>query len=84
MLGWLSSREMYNNVFPFLVCFTSRLLKIIYQKIMKVLMFGWVFPLNILRGLGTACNDSKKGLASFNDIELTFVVYKFYGKEKIS
>ncbi len=48
---------------------------------MKVLMFGWEFPPHISGGLGTACYGLTKGLASFNDIDLTFVVPKVYGNE---
>ncbi|MFA6401958.1 MAG: glycosyltransferase [Salinivirgaceae bacterium] len=48
---------------------------------MKVLMFGWEFPPNISGGLGTACQGMAKGLVSFNDINLTFVVPKAYGDE---
>jgi glycogen(starch) synthase len=48
---------------------------------MKVLMFGWEFPPNISGGLGTACYGLSKGLVSFNDIDLTFVVPKVYGDE---
>jgi glycosyltransferase involved in cell wall biosynthesis len=48
---------------------------------MKVLMFGWEFPPHISGGLGTACYGLTKGLANFNDIEVTFVVPKAYGDE---
>lgn len=48
---------------------------------MKVLMFGWEFPPNISGGLGTACYGLTKGLSSFNDVELAFVVPKVYGNE---
>jgi glycosyltransferase involved in cell wall biosynthesis len=48
---------------------------------MKVLMFGWEFPPHISGGLGTACHGLTKGLASFGDIDLTFVVPKAYGDE---
>jgi len=48
---------------------------------MKVLMFGWEFPPNISGGLGTACYGLTKGLTSFNDVELAFVVPKVYGNE---
>jgi hypothetical protein len=51
---------------------------------MKVLIFGWEFPPNISVGLGTACRGLTKGLASFEDIELTFALYKVYGNEKVS
>ncbi|HNW50819.1 MAG TPA: glycosyltransferase family 4 protein [Prolixibacteraceae bacterium] len=48
---------------------------------MKVLMFGWEFPPHISGGLGTACYGLTKGLASFNDLEIVFVVPKAYGDE---
>ncbi|HOI48555.1 MAG TPA: glycosyltransferase [Prolixibacteraceae bacterium] len=48
---------------------------------MKVLMFGWEFPPNISGGLGTACQGITKGLSSFNDIGLTFVMPRRYGNE---
>ena len=48
---------------------------------MKVLMFGWEFPPHISGGLGTACYGLTKGLTSFDDINLTFVVPKVYGNE---
>jgi glycosyltransferase involved in cell wall biosynthesis len=48
---------------------------------MKVLMFGWEFPPHISGGLGTACYGLTKGLAAFDDIDLTFVVPKVYGNE---
>jgi len=48
---------------------------------MKVLMFGWEFPPHISGGLGTACYGLTKGLASFKDVELTFVVPKTWGDE---
>ncbi len=48
---------------------------------MKVLMFGWEFPPHISGGLGTACYGLTKGLTSFSDIEITFVVPKAYGDE---
>ena len=48
---------------------------------MKVLMFGWEFPPNISGGLGTACYGLTKGLSSFNDVDLTFVIPKVYGNE---
>ena len=50
---------------------------------MKILMFGWELPPHISGGLGTACHGLAKGLASFNDIELTFVIPKIYGDETI-
>jgi glycogen(starch) synthase len=51
---------------------------------MKVLMFGWEFPPHISGGLGTACYGLSKGLVSFSDIDLTFVVPKKFGGEDIS
>jgi hypothetical protein len=48
---------------------------------MKVLMFGWEFPPHISGGLGTACYGLTKGLSSFKDIEIIFVVPKAYGDE---
>ncbi|VAW19502.1 Glycosyltransferase [hydrothermal vent metagenome] len=48
---------------------------------MKVLMFGWEFPPHISGGLGTACYGLTKGLAGFDDIEVTFVVPRAYGDE---
>jgi glycosyltransferase involved in cell wall biosynthesis len=48
---------------------------------MKVLMFGWEYPPHISGGLGTACYGLTKGLVSFNDIDLTFVVPKAFGDE---
>jgi glycogen(starch) synthase len=50
---------------------------------MKILMFGWEFPPHISGGLGTACYGLTRGLASFNDVDLTFVVPKVYGDENI-
>lgn len=44
-------------------------------------MFGWEFPPHISGGLGTACYGLTKGLAAFDDIDLTFVVPKVYGNE---
>lgn len=44
-------------------------------------MFGWEFPPHISGGLGTACYGLTKGLVSFNDIDLTFVVPKVFGDE---
>lgn len=51
---------------------------------MKVLMFGWEFPPNISGGLGTACFGLTKGLSSFDDLEITFVVPKVFGGEDTS
>ncbi|MDP4183563.1 MAG: glycosyltransferase family 4 protein [Bacteroidota bacterium] len=48
---------------------------------MRVLMFGWEFPPHISGGLGTACYGLTKGLATFDDVEVTFVVPKAYGDE---
>ncbi len=48
---------------------------------MKVLMFGWEFPPHISGGLGTACYGLTKGLASYEDLELLFVVPKAHGDE---
>lgn len=48
---------------------------------MKVLMFGWEFPPHISGGLGTACYGLTKGLASFDDVKVIFVVPKAYGDE---
>jgi len=48
---------------------------------MRVLMFGWEFPPNISGGLGTACYGLTKGLTSFDDIDITFVVPKVFGGE---
>ncbi len=48
---------------------------------MKVLMFGWEFPPHISGGLGTACYGLTKGLAEYNNIDVTFVVPKAFGDE---
>jgi len=48
---------------------------------MKVLMFGWEFPPHISGGLGTACYGLTKGMTSFPDIEILFVVPKVFGDE---
>jgi len=48
---------------------------------MRVLMFGWEFPPHITGGLGTACYGLTKGLAHYNDVDVTFVVPKAYGDE---
>jgi len=48
----------------------------------NVLMFGWEFPPNISGGLGTACYGLTKGLTSFNDVDVTFVVPKVFGDEE--
>jgi glycosyltransferase involved in cell wall biosynthesis len=44
-------------------------------------MFGWEYPPHITGGLGTACFGLTKSLASFHDIDLTFVVPKLFGDE---
>lgn len=44
-------------------------------------MFGWEFPPHISGGLGTACYGLTKGLSTFKDIEIIFVVPKAYGDE---
>jgi len=44
-------------------------------------MFGWEFPPHISGGLGTACYGLTKGLKTFEDIEIIFVVPKLYGDE---
>lgn len=48
---------------------------------MNVLMFGWEFPPNISGGLGTACEGIVKGLSTYNDIHVAFVVPKSSGNE---
>ncbi len=48
---------------------------------MKVLMFGWEFPPHISGGLGTACYGLTKGMASYPDMEILFVVPKAFGDE---
>lgn len=48
---------------------------------MKVLMFGWEFPPNISGGLGTACYGLTKGMSSFDDVKIIFVVPKVFGGE---
>lgn len=48
---------------------------------MRVLMFGWEFPPHISGGLGTASYGLSKGLTSFNDIDLVFVIPKISGDE---
>ena len=48
---------------------------------MKVLMFGWEFPPHISGGLGTACYGLTKGMTSFSDMEILFVVPKAFGDE---
>jgi glycogen(starch) synthase len=44
-------------------------------------MFGWEYPPHITGGLGTACYGLTKGLVSFDDMSITFVVPKTYGDE---
>lgn len=48
---------------------------------MKVLMFGWEFPPHISGGLGTACYGLTRGLSTFDDMDILFVVPKTYGDE---
>jgi glycosyltransferase involved in cell wall biosynthesis len=48
---------------------------------MKVLMFGWEFPPHISGGLGTASYGLTRGLSTFNDLDILFVVPKAYGDE---
>ena len=48
---------------------------------MRVLMFGWEFPPHISGGLGTACYGLTKGMTSFHDMEILFVVPKAFGDE---
>ena len=48
---------------------------------MKVLMFGWEFPPHISGGLGTACYGLTKGMTSFSDMEILFVIPKAFGDE---
>ena len=48
---------------------------------MKVLMFGWEFPPHISGGLGTACYGLTKGMTSFPDMEILFVIPKAFGDE---
>ena len=51
---------------------------------MNVLMFGWEFPPNISGGLGTACEGIVKGLSSYNDVHIIFVVPISMGNENAS
>ena len=44
-------------------------------------MFGWEFPPNISGGLGTASYGLAKGLLSYQDISIAFVVPKAFGNE---
>lgn len=48
---------------------------------MKILMFGWEFPPHISGGLGTACYGLTRGLSTFEDINILFVVPKTHGDE---
>ena len=48
---------------------------------MKVLMFGWEFPPHISGGLGTACYGLTKGMTTFPDMEILFVIPKMFGDE---
>ncbi len=48
---------------------------------MRVLMFGWEFPPHISGGLGTASYGLTKGMATFDDLEVIFVVPKLWGDE---
>jgi glycosyltransferase involved in cell wall biosynthesis len=44
-------------------------------------MFGWEFPPHISGGLGTACYGLTKGLSTFPDVDILFVVPKMFGDE---
>ena len=48
---------------------------------MRVLMFGWEFPPHISGGLGTASFGLTKGMATFSDLDVLFVVPKAWGDE---
>lgn len=48
---------------------------------MRVLMFGWEFPPHISGGLGTASFGLTKGMTTFGDLEVIFVVPKAWGDE---
>ncbi|HUX94465.1 MAG TPA: glycosyltransferase [Bacteroidales bacterium] len=48
---------------------------------MRVLMFGWEFPPHISGGLGTASFGLTKGMATFDDLDVLFVVPKAWGDE---
>ncbi|MDR1172035.1 MAG: glycosyltransferase [Bacteroidales bacterium] len=48
---------------------------------MKVLMFGWEFPPHISGGLGTACYGLTRGMTSFSDMDILFVIPKAFGDE---
>jgi len=51
------------------------------NRTMKVLMFGWEFPPHISGGLGTASYGLTRGLSTFKDLDILFVVPKAYGDE---
>ena len=44
-------------------------------------MFGWEFPPHISGGLGTASFGLTKGMATFGDLDVLFVVPKAWGDE---
>ena len=44
-------------------------------------MFGWEFPPHISGGLGTASYGLTRGLSTFKDLDILFVVPKAYGDE---
>ncbi len=44
-------------------------------------MFGWEFPPHISGGLGTACYGLTKGMSTFPDMDILFVVPKMFGDE---
>ncbi len=45
-------------------------------------MFGWEYPPHITGGLGTACYGMTKSLASFDDVDISFVIPKTYDDEE--
>jgi glycosyltransferase involved in cell wall biosynthesis len=45
-------------------------------------MFGWEFPPHISGGLGTACYGLTKGLSTFPDVDVLFVVPRVFGDEE--
>lgn len=47
-------------------------------------MFGWEFPPHILGGLGTASYGLTKGMASQEDMDITFVIPRPHGDEDTS
>ncbi|MDO4707559.1 MAG: glycosyltransferase [Porphyromonadaceae bacterium] len=51
---------------------------------MRALMFGWEFPPHILGGLGTASYGLTKGMASQEDMDITFVIPRPHGDEDTS